>query len=503
MPQVTVGFFADSLEKLEAFRQQEIESLADIWCIENNYRGAGRACQFLEDPVKSRVALIEFDSDAVCKAVSGRSMLLHSVFAYLTMAKSVRVFLQKLRALHEQLERIGMGKGHRFKLHIEACGFSFTQEEKRHLYEILGSALPEEGIIDLSTPESEFWVFFEGRRSVLAESEAKGGGISIDRICFTKFLHHSARRSINDKYSLKRRPHIGTTSLPPELAFMVANIARIRAHAVVYDCFCGTGSTLTTAAHFGAVSFGSDRDGRTMRERHTQKPKSNAKKLPKPRAVDLQMQGAKSIFTNMAFYGHKGIFADVLRVSAESCRNLWRYSGGLFDAIVTDPPYGIREGVKKVDRSRCLQMQMDRLAMKEEASKNQQEEKVLLSSIPFEQYSTEELEADLLAFAAKFLRPNGRLVFWHPTAAGVPDSLPTHPILKLKYRATQYVNSRFARDLLVYEREIEEKLSVKEPLIGNEQCNEWIKNVVEADRNSIFVEGSDKSRVRDAYFKLE
>ena len=486
MTHITVGFFADSLERLEAFRQQEVESIVEVWCRENQTTNSDEVCRFLEDPSTSRVSLIDFASKSLREAVCARSMLLHSVFEYIAMARSIPLLLQKLRCLKQHLLGIGMGPGKRFKLHLEACGFSFTLAEKGYLYEIIGSALPQEGIIDLAKPESAFWIFFEGTRH--------NGPISIQRICMAKLLHLSARKQINEKYSLKTRPHIGTTSLPPELAFMVANIALIRPHTAVYDCFCGTGSTLTTAAHFGAASFGSDRDARTIRERPTQKPKPSTKKMPKPRAVDLELRGAKSVFTNMAHYGHQGAFVDVMRVSAESCANLWRATA-LFDAIVSDPPYGIREGVKKVDRARCLQMHMDRLAMNQRSDANAEEPKVLISSIPFEQYTTEELETDLLNFAAARLRLHGRLVFWHPTAVDVPDTLPTHPCLLLRYRATQYVNTRFSRDLLVYEKIAEEHAGL------NAKVNVWRRRIVERQRSVALEAVVEPLSVRESYYQ--
>ncbi|KNH04705.1 hypothetical protein XU18_2470 [Perkinsela sp. CCAP 1560/4] len=486
MTRITVCYFAESLERLEHFRQQEIESIAEIWRIEKGY-GPKELCTFLESPADSTIALMKFHSAALLKFVASRAVLLHSVCEQIVIARSMNLMLRKLSKMQSVLENLGMGVGRRFKLHIHASGFSFTAEEKRRLYEVLGLALPHVGIVDLVTPETEFWVFFEGKRS-----EHDGPQLSIQRICFTKLLYNSARQSLLARYSLKTRPHIGTTSLPPELSFLLANIGLIRSSALVYDCFCGTGSTLVSAGHFGAICLGSDRDARTMRGRPSPKRKQTEKKYPKPRSIDLAFQGPKSIVGNMDYYDLQKRSVDFMRLSVESCKDLWRTSrGGLFDAIVTDPPYGIREGAKRVDRVKCSEMSLHRMNI------NTAGDQCPLSSIPFVQYSTAELESDLLNFAASSLRLHGRIVFWHPTAIGVADYFPTHPCLQLLYKSTHNINVRFSRDLLVFEKICEPSHAEK----ATDQTDKWVAFMMNFKRRELpSTDPMQKDSVRDVYF---
>ena len=49
-----------------------------------------------------------------------------------------------------------------------------------------------------------------------------------------------------------------------ELAFIAVNMAQVREHDSVYDPFVGSASTLIAAAHFKAVTIGSDVDQRVI-----------------------------------------------------------------------------------------------------------------------------------------------------------------------------------------------------------------------------------------------
>lgn len=88
-----------------------------------------------------------------------------------------------------------------------------------------------------------------------------------------------------DTFDLKKRAYIGTTSMDAEVSLLMANQALAQEGKLCYDPFgedlwllfiwdrlgdrvvyaAGTGSMLLTAAAFGAMSFGSDIDGRQMR----------------------------------------------------------------------------------------------------------------------------------------------------------------------------------------------------------------------------------------------
>lgn len=131
----------------------------------------------------------------------------------------------------------------------------------------------------------------------------------------------SGARDLATTYTLKTRRYISTTSMDSELALVTANIAHAAPGRLFYDPFVGTGSFPVAAAHFGALAFGSDIDGRSIR--------------------GARKGGVKGNFEQYGL-GHLlgGMFtADLTNSPVCVGRRLW-------DGIVCDPPYGVREGLK-------------------------------------------------------------------------------------------------------------------------------------------------------------
>lgn len=140
-------------------------------------------------------------------------------------------------------------------------------------------------------------------------------------IYFGRLVATSDRDAIWD-YSLKQRKYISTTSMDSELALVTANLTLAASGKLFYDPFVGTGSFPIACSHFGAMSFGSDIDGRSVRGK---------------KGCNIQ--------TSFAQYGLQrryldGFIADLTHAP------LRVVGGGWLDGIVCDPPYGVREGLK-------------------------------------------------------------------------------------------------------------------------------------------------------------
>ena len=71
------------------------------------------------------------------------------------------------------------------------------------------------------------------------------------------------------KLRLDSRYFIGTTSMDPLLALVMANQARVTSGSLVYDPFVGTGSLLVAASYFGGYSVGADIDRALLHGRGT------------------------------------------------------------------------------------------------------------------------------------------------------------------------------------------------------------------------------------------
>lgn len=179
------------------------------------------------------------------------------------------------------------------------------------------------GQINMTNPEQEFVVFEEWGEH--ASHKERREDELLKRLFFGRLIANS-RRSVIDRYDLKKRPYISTTSMDAELTMVTANLALAGSGKIVYDPFVGTGSFLVAAAESGAYVYGSDIDGRSFRAK-----------------------GGKGIEAgigkNLDHYGLRDRFLDCW-IGDLIHSPLRRSEEGFLDAIVCDPPYGVREGLK-------------------------------------------------------------------------------------------------------------------------------------------------------------
>jgi tRNA (guanine10-N2)-methyltransferase len=176
------------------------------------------------------------------------------------------------------------------------------------------SFLPFDGKIAMKKPDELFTVFEQW------QFDSVPLGIeNPDWVYFGRYLGSSSRDVVR-KYDLKKRGYISTTSMDSELALITANMALAGPGKLFYDPFAGTGSFPVACAHFGAVSWGSDLDGRTMRGQG----------------------GKKSLRGNFVQYGLRSRLGDCF---AADLTNSPLRKTRLWDGIVCDPPYGVREGL--------------------------------------------------------------------------------------------------------------------------------------------------------------
>ena len=107
--------------------------------------------------------------------------------------------------------------------------------------------------VSLLDAEVTFYLIKDGAKDMFYF----GRLIAKTRISRTKQYFQSA-------YDVSLRPYQAPTCLDHDLAFLAVNMAQVQAHDFVYDPFVGSASTLISAAHFKAVTFGSDLDLRVL-----------------------------------------------------------------------------------------------------------------------------------------------------------------------------------------------------------------------------------------------
>jgi tRNA (guanine10-N2)-methyltransferase len=155
-----------------------------------------------------------------------------------------------------------------------------------------------------------------------------------DRVYFGRVVGQGDRDAIQ-RFSLKKRGYINTTSMDAHLSLITANLAHAAPGRVFIDPFAGTGGFCLSAAYFGAVTIGADIDGRVLRGDRK----------------------GKSVKGNFKQYGLEGGWMDGVVADLTNTPFRKGASQRWVHGIVCDPPYGVREGckvlgtTKKVDES--------------------------------------------------------------------------------------------------------------------------------------------------------
>ncbi|KHJ95105.1 hypothetical protein OESDEN_04949 [Oesophagostomum dentatum] len=297
--------------------------------------------------------------------------------------------------------------------------------EDFQLQDIAGILPLDTAPVDLMNPFNTFTVLEEYRGA---------HDLNPYRLIFCRLIGHGQSR-LKSLYDIKTRRYIGNTTMDPELAFIQSNVCSIKENDLVLDPFMGTGGLLLPAAEFGAYVVGTEINYQI------------AKAVGKSSRHDMEMRAEdESVRANFEQYGTErhylcGILADA------SWHDLWERP--LFSAIVTDPPYGIREKGRKIGK------------------KPRKEHWTLPSAerqchFPEKQpYSLEKTFTDLCDLAASVLLVGGKLSFWFPVIleSYSEDCLPYHPALKLLANCEQRLSLKTSRRLLMYQK-------IREPASG-------------------------------------
>jgi len=257
------------------------------------------------------------------------------------------------------------------------------------------------------------------------------------RVYFGKQVGTTKRHLIGD-LSLKNRPYLGPTSLDPELALIMANLGRsYKPGALVWDPFVGTGSVSVAVASLGGLPVGTEIDARVLRGKLSRSAATNFKQYGLSAPEQVRMDATRHAFRDCINDGVKKDDED----------------SGIFDAIITDPPYGIRAGsnrpgVNEMSREEWRASQMERSGIDNTRIGSTDEK--LNSSMDKEDMDINE---ELLELAARMLVPGGRLVFLLPAAIDASrEQLPFHPLLRRIYSSVEQLSFALSRLVITMEK---------------------------------------------------
>jgi len=229
----------------------------------------------------------------------------------------------------------------------------------------------------------------------------------------TRALHDALER-----LRIGARPLCGFTPLKPQLALLAANVARVRRGSLVLDPFVGSGSFLAGASFLGAHCFGADIDLAEL----------------EGGAAGNGGCGVFANFDSMDLPRPELMGANVLR--SPLC------GGPRLDAIIADPPYGMRKARHAAHSRGGGHSDYDARA----ATAEQLHAAVCAMIEP------------VMHLAAQLLVDGGRLVFLFPTSRALPwwralgeQHLPCHDELELVC-VCEEVFSQMARNLVCMQR---------------------------------------------------
>ncbi|KAK8797288.1 hypothetical protein WA158_004496 [Blastocystis sp. Blastoise] len=186
----------------------------------------------------------------------------------------------------------------------------------------------------------------------------------------------------------------------------------------VWDPFCGTGSILIACTSLGAKTMGSDIDARVLRGIKRGKQENN-------------------VYINFDQYHLR--YPDIVRM--DIARLPLRIEE-VYDAIVCDPPYGIRAGARKSGTTDEI---------KPSTHVPQQGDTIHFPKTQY--YNPDDVIVDLLTLASRSLRLGGRLVYLFPTAGPYPqEAVPCHPCLSLVANSNEALSGLLNRRLITMEK---------------------------------------------------
>ncbi|XP_067118788.1 tRNA (guanine(10)-N2)-methyltransferase homolog [Centruroides vittatus] len=428
------------------FRLAEINSIASMFDIKLSW---------IEEPSEQPFCLFSLSSESDARKIMSRCVLGKSLYELWCDSDKISDVHKRLKNCPKTFLAQYSNSDQSFRIRIESFGKKLRKDEKLEKIEEF-HYLPFEGPIELTKPDHSFHLieYYGLDPNNVPEKPT--------RIFFGRWICDGQRSMIN-KFNLKQRKFIGNTSMDPTLSLIMANMAKIKKNDFVLDPFVGSGSVFVPAAYFGAYVMGTDIDylmihGKAKPTRYKQKKR----------------EPDECIKSNLKQYNLQDRYLDVL--VADASLPLWR-NQSLIDAVITDPPYGIREASERIGTKKNYVIPTH----------------LIDGHIPSKiTYSLQNIIKDLLNLCAFCLTLGGRLVYWLPVFKEdfKEDCIPSHPCLALISFCEQVLTSHSSRYLITMEKIFEPQLMDNTDATVPETTSQFrhkffqaLKNAKDSDHN--------------------
>ena len=271
-----------------------------------------------------------------------------AVFQILGEGDTLKDCIQKVgRLSDEQILRLIQGS---WSMQVKMLGRSdrLHPRERRDRVEsfrdVLGVLVKRK--VELNNPDHEL-ILLEDCRSL--ESDINAGQPQPPHHVYLLLKVSSSTsptvRELAELSDVKKRAFISTTTMPADRALLMSNLGLAQGGMSVLDPFCGSGGLLLSSALLGASVVGTDVDAELLSFRNTPLPFPNSPFRPN-RGVELVSYGDS--FTELGL--EQPMLLPGLDIQSDGVvpQVLQANHGQRYDAIVTDPPYGIRESSSKM-----------------------------------------------------------------------------------------------------------------------------------------------------------
>eukprot|EP00164_Ancoracysta_twista_P002399 GFYU01003177.1.p1 GENE.GFYU01003177.1~~GFYU01003177.1.p1 ORF type:complete len:491 (-),score=158.46 GFYU01003177.1:18-1490(-) len=400
MKEYLVNFYHANLD----FRIPEFESLCEIFNVKFEYDPT--------EPTKEHPFMtIKASCEEDMKKVASRSMLIRAFFELWGKGDTYEECIENVKTSpHPDMES-AFSDDKSFKYIVEGYGAKLTMKEQLDIIDKF-AFLPLKGPVDLKNPDVKIWILEDWGLPEMKDN-AHTKPEKFKRVFLFREVAFGNRKLVS-KYDLKKRTYLGPTSMNAEYSLLISNQAKAQKHSLVWDPFVGTGSLILTSAEFGSAVMGGDIDPRVLQGKGPSKTlldNFKQKELPPP--------------------------LDIIRCdNSRLCFRPVEY----MDAIVADPPYGIRAGGRKMGSKKEVPDRVDTSKYDEH----------IPQTVP---YPVVEVLTDLLNVSAKHLVIGGRLVYWLPTMRDfTEDQLPAHGCFKLVSNSEQVITRKWSRRLITMEK---------------------------------------------------
>lgn len=431
------------------FRLEELLSLSKLYCIPFKYN---KDDYRLDSPY----LIVEIEDDESARKLVSRAILVKEISRLVADSDTLDNLISECH-IHSDSVFGTKYIDSSFRYTINSFGWRLSKAKKMELIAQF-SFLPVQGPVDLKSPNIDLTLYCdfgdpnatvedeniikESKKHIKEDSEEAPPSFlvkksikpskpllepkfeDIKHMYFGYLVGTGNRKSIAD-IDLRYRNYLGTTSMDAELSLIMANQALVKDTSFVLDPFVGTGSLMVGCSKLGAYTIGSDIDGRQIR--------GTGKKTSFQNNVEQYKLESKTIGTIVSDFAH----------------HPWRKRNNdvepFWDAIVTDPPYGVRAGAKKIGLGEKVDMNFHSTTMYKKDGKLRYPQ-----TIPYEM---EDVVCDLISFASENLCIGGRLVFWLPTVKGEyhNSDIPRHEAFNLIADSEQEFG-RWSRRLVTLEK---------------------------------------------------